>query len=179
MDTGEYVMAILTFMTFFAVLAGPTIGVKIARKMEDQRQKQEQRMTILASLVRTSQSMTSRMSPEHVYALNLIQLVFHDEKDILEPYKKYINYLNKFAPGEEFNERVAKPLRLDLFKALAIKLGYSFDREELEELLYAPGGWDKNEIDQMEIKNLLFGLLRGTESLRILVVPPKTPNPPA
>lgn len=179
MDTGEYVMAFLAFLTFLAVLAGPTIGVKIARKLEDQRQKQQQRMTILASLVKTSESVTSRMSPEHVYALNLIQIVFHDEENILKPYKKYIDYLNKFAPGEEFNERVAKPLLLDLLMALAVKLDYSFDRENLEEFLYAPKGWDQDGNDQLAIKNLLFGLLRGTESLRILVVPPKTPNPPA
>ena len=179
MDTGEYVMAILAFLTFLAVLAGPTIGVKIAQKMEDQRQKQQQRMAILASLVRTSQSITSRMSPEHVYALNLIQIVFHDEEDILEPYKRYINYLKNPEPNEEFNERVANPLRLDLLEALAIKLGYSFGRDELEEFLYAPAGWDQNAINQLEIGDLLRGAVRGEESLRISVVPPKTPNPPS
>ena len=78
------------------------------------------------------------MSPEHVYALNLIQIVFHDEEDILEPYKRYINYLKNPEPDEQFNERVAKPLRLDLLMAIAVKLNYSFDREELEEFLYAP-----------------------------------------
>ena len=164
MITCEYLMPILTLI---AIIGGPIVGVRVARQMEDRKQHQQQRIGILASLLRTSQG-TARLSAEHVGALNLIPLMFHGEKAVLDVYRRYIKYLNTYpldpAKGQE--------RFLDLLSALAATLGYSFDKTDLENFSYAPQGWANDIQAQYEIRNLLVGLLQGQESLRVSVVPP-------
>ena len=169
METGEYVMAavmaILAFATFFAVLTGPKRGVELARNLEDQRQKQQQRVGILASLLRTSQG-TARLSPEHVGALNLIPLMFHGEKDVLGVYRRYMKYLHTFP----LDQAKGQERFLDLLAALVATLGYPLDKTDLENFSYAPQGWANNVMDQYEINQLLVRLSRGQDSLRVSVI---------
>ena len=177
MDTGEYVMAILAFVTFLAVLAGPKIGVKIARELEDQRQKQQQRIGILASLLKTSQG-TARLSAEHVGALNLIQLVFYGEKEVLDRYKKYIEHLRTPWPPAEQVQQCEKFFRdrdghfLELLATLASALRYQFDKKDLENLAYTPQSWADNMTAQNDISKLLIRLLQGKKPLQVSVISP-------
>ena len=179
MDTGEYVMAavmaLLAFATFLAVLAGPKIGATVARNLEDQRQKQQERMTILASLLRTIQG-PARLSSEHVGALNLIQLMFYGEKEVLDTYKKYMEHLNTPPPPPDQVQQSERFFRdreghfLELIATLASALRYQFDKKDLENLAYAPQRWWDIDRAQQQNMYLLTELLSGRSQLPVSVV---------
>ena len=157
----------MELLTLIAILAGPAIGAKIALRMEDRRQKRQQQIDVLASLLRTSQG-TARLSAEHVGALNLIQLVFHEEKPVLDAYERYI----KFLKTPPLDEREGRERLLDLLAALTKALGYPFNKTDLENSSYAPQGWDDVSITQQDNMILLAKLLRGESYLRVAAVTP-------
>ncbi len=161
----------MELLTLIAILAGPAIGAKIAMRMEDRRQKRQQQIDVLASLLRTSQG-TARLSPEHVGALNLIRLVFHGEKAVIDTYERYMRYLN--TPQQEIEGVALKGEErfLDLLAELAKVLGYHFDKTDLENSSYAPRGWQDDSIAQRENMRLLAQLLKGESPLWVAVVPP-------
>lgn len=164
----------MELLTLIAILAGPAIGAKIAQRMEDQRQKRQEKIGILTELLRTSQG-TARESPEHVSALNLIRLVFHGEKAVIDAYERYMRYLNDTPPEEQEIEGVAlkgQERFLDLLDALASTLGYSFNKTDLEKSSYAPKGWQADSRAQRENMALQSALLRGERPLWVAVVSP-------
>ena len=168
-------MTIRDYLMIFAILVGPIIGVVIARKLEDWKQKRQQRVAVLASLLRTSQG-SARLSAEHVGALNLIRLTFHGEKAVIDAYQRYMEHLNSPRPLTQ-NEMAASAQKgkerfLDLLAALANALGYHFDKTNLENSSYAPQGWQDDNIAQRENMGLLAKLLKGESYLWVAVVPP-------
>ena len=168
----EYLMPILTLL---AVVAGPTIGVLIAQYREDRKQKQQQQIAILTSLLRTRHG-SARQSAEHVGALNLIQLMFHGEKDVLDVYRKYMEHLNTPPPPQEQPNLLDSFLRdgqgrfLELLATLASALRYQFDKKDLENLAYIPQRWLDFEMAQQQNMYLLTELLSGRIQLPVSVV---------
>ena len=157
----------MEILTLIAILAGPAIGAKIAMRMEDRRQKRQEQIGILTSLLRTSRG-TARLSAEHVGALNLIRLVFHEEKPVLDAYERYMKFLHTLPLDEkEGQERL-----LDLLAALTKALGYPFSKTDLETSSYSPQGWEDVSITQQDNMVLLAKLLRGESYLRVAPVPP-------
>ena len=130
----------MELLTLIAILAGPAIGVRIAMRMEDRRQKRQEQINILASLLRTSRG-PARLSAEHVGALNLIRLVFHEEKLVLDAYGRYMEFLHN-PPLEESEgwERL-----LDLLAALTKALGYPFNKKDLENSSYFSAGMGRRQ----------------------------------
>ena len=172
MITCEYLMPILTLI---AIIGGPIVGVRVARQLEDRKQYQQQRIGILASLLRTSQG-TARLSSEHVGALNLIQLMFYGEKDVIDTYKKYIEHLRIPSPPVEQVQECERFFRdrdghfLELLATLASALRYQFDKKDLENLAYSPQSWADNMMAQNDISKLLIRLLQGEKPLQVSVV---------
>lgn len=157
----------MEILTIIAILVGPAIGAKIALRMEEQRQKRQQQIDILASLLRTSQG-TARVSAEHVGALNLIRLMFHGKKAVLDAYERYMNFLS--APP--LDEREGRERLLDLLAALTKALDYPFNKADLDNSSYTPQIWEDINTTQQDNMVLLARLLRGENYLRIAVVPP-------
>ena len=170
-------MSNFEYLMLFAVFTGPTIGVLIAQYRDARKQKRQQQTDILASLLRTRQG-SARLSSEHVGALNLIELVFHGKKDVLDTYKKYMEHLNALQPPQDqvqqsemfFRDREGR--FLDLLATLASALRYQFDKKDLENLAYTPQSWANNMMAQNDISNLLISLLQGEKPLQVSVISP-------
>ena len=176
----EYLMPILTLL---AVVVGPTIGVLIAQYRDARKQKRQQQTDLLASLLRTRHD-SGRLSAEHVGALNLIQLMFYGEKDVLEAYKRYMEHLNTPPPPQEQRNLVDSFIRdgqgrfLELLATLASALRFQFDKKDLENLAYAPQKWLDFEMAQQQNMYLLTELLSGRSQLPVSVVPQQDDVPP-
>ena len=160
-------MSPVEWLTLIAIIVGPIAAVSITlwrdRRYEVRRRKRE----ILASLMRTR---SSRLSAEHVGALNLVQLEFHGSSAIIEAYKQYIEHLGTPLPAVDqqdsfFQQRETR--FLDLLKAIAVDLGYKFDKKDLESLSYSPRGWHDYESMQRGNMLLLWQLLKGERALRV------------
>ena len=115
----------------------------------------------------------TRLSAEHVQALNGIELTFYGggkkEKKVLEAWKAYHDHLNTKYEGTAANEWTIR--QIDLFIALlfemAVCLGYEFDRTSIKNSWYAPQAHETIEQDWHTIRTGLADVLEGKRSLPV------------
>lgn len=176
----EAINLVLVGITIFAIIIGPIMAVKVTRKMDEERGDRQRKLDVFRTLMKTRQV---RLSPDHVTALNLIELEFYEKTSVTTPYRAYIKHLSFAMPTPEnqdlyFEER--HDLFVDLLQALGKELGYMFDKHELERLGYAPSGWERDEAIQRKNAYLLSELLEGKRPLPIssMQVTADSPFPP-
>lgn len=150
-----------------AVLAGPMIAVLITRIHDARSERRSRKLNVLRSLLRTRQI---RIDPEHVGALNLIDIEFYGSENIITAYGKYINHLSTPAPVEAaekayFDER--HDLFVALLHAIGSNLGYKFDKHDLDRRGYTPIAWSNEQERQSKNAALLTELLEGRRSLPV------------
>lgn len=175
-------------LTLIALIAGPVIAVIIARNMDTRRAKRERRMDIFRTLMRTRRS---RLMPDHVGALNLVEIEFKEETAVITEWKAYFEHLaidhpkrteeqvkDEMAQAEKqrrfgkYDERIAKErekLLAKLLHAIAKVLGFKIEQLEIFEGGYAPQGWGDIEIQQEAIRRFLVGLALGRLVLPVAV----------
>jgi hypothetical protein len=81
--------------TIVAVLAGPILAVWVTRRIDESRLKQTRRMEVFRTLMRTRRM---RLNPDHVGALNLVEIEFHGEVPVIEAWKSYWDHLRQPFP---------------------------------------------------------------------------------
>ncbi|MDK7600923.1 DUF6680 family protein [Citrobacter freundii] len=69
---------ILAITTVFATLFSPIIAIRVQKYLEGKSQKQTVKVKIFSQLMAT-RAVSSRLLPEHVQALNMIDLAFHGD----------------------------------------------------------------------------------------------------
>jgi|RhiMetdeSRZDD1v2_1073273.scaffolds.fasta_scaffold07421_14 hypothetical protein len=101
--TAEWLM----WLVIFATLTGPVLAVQTQKFIERLRDKRQRKLRIFHTLMATR---AARVSPGHVEALNMIDIVFYGskqkEKRILESWKIYQDHLNHLGENpttEELN----------------------------------------------------------------------------
>src|ERR1035441_3208916 len=82
--------------TIIAVLLGPLFAVYVTRRIDESRLKQTRRMDVFRTLMRTRRV---RLNPDHVGALNLVEIEFYGEASVIEAWKAYWNHLRMVAPA--------------------------------------------------------------------------------
>lgn len=126
----------------------------------------------------------SRVSPEHVRALNMIDLVFYGERTfgmhrrsskeqrILDAWKEYLDHLNNKLPGDQIQLWVAQGAELftNLLYAMAQDIGYKFDRVQLKRDSYTPIAHGELETEQSELRKAALSLFTGQHALKMNVV---------
>jgi hypothetical protein len=170
----------LDIITLLAILVGPILAVLVTRYQDRKKELQARRVDIFRTLMKTRQL---RLSPDHVAALNLIELEFYGRTKVIEPYRAYMQHLSSPLPTPTEQDRYFEArhdLFVDLIGALGKELGYAFDKHDLARFSYAPTGWERDETRQRQNAALLTDILEGK---RALPVTPMTGNqgiyPPA
>src|SRR5690606_22516710 len=104
----------LDIATISAILLGPIFAVIVTRIQDKRREMRDRRVEILRSLLRTRQI---RLSPDHVAALNLIELEFYGRKKVIDAHREYIKHLSSPLPVPDEQDRYFD-VRHDLFVSL-------------------------------------------------------------
>lgn len=160
-------MSTVEWLTIIAIVVGPLSAVLITLWRDRRNGVRRRKREILASLMRTR---SSRLSAEHVGALNLVQLEFHGTEAIITAYKQYIEHLGIPLPPVDQQDQFFEQREtrfLDLLNAIAADLSYKFDKKDLESLSYSPRGWHDSESIQRDNMLLLWQLLRGDRALHV------------
>jgi hypothetical protein len=76
--------------TVLAIVLGPILAVQAQKWREDLRSKSERRREIFEVLMATR---LARLSPEHVHALNRIDIEFRKIKPVEEAWRDYLAHL--------------------------------------------------------------------------------------
>lgn len=124
-----------------ATIVGPILAVQAQKWIERLRETRERKLRIFYVLMG---SRAARTSPEHVQALNLIDLLFRRkaERPIIEAWEAYREHLNKDtekmtpfqleAWGTRGNDHFN-----DLIYAMSVALGYHFTSHNFKEVFTA------------------------------------------
>lgn len=182
-------MTIEAYLTIFAILSGPVIAVFITRLLDDLREKKARRLEVFKTLMRTRRT---PIFPEHVGALNLIELEFSENKDVIARWKDLLKHFadqhvrreeelvndtlsmqEQNNRNEKFYERLAKErqaLLAKLLHSMAKALKFKIEQLEIFEGGYTPQGWGDVETAQRIARQYLVDLYEGKKALPMALV---------
>ena len=113
-------MDYLGYINIAAIILAPVMSVIIGQKLQDRAKKRQDKMDIFKAL------MTSRVyswTNASVYALNIIDVVFSDDKKVRAQWKVYYDKLCVGNPTEEDFKKIETE-KYKLLEAIAKSLGY-------------------------------------------------------
>lgn len=162
-----------------AVLLAPVVALQVQRWLQTRREIRDRKLYIFRTLMATR---ASRLSLEHVAALNMIDLEFYGSgsknKEVTRAWNLYRDHLNTPSGGHEdpqqqrWNEKGN-----ELFTALLVKLGavvdYDFDELLLKKGAYFPkwqGDLEDDQDDQFLLRKGLLRMLAGSLPLKMEVI---------
>lgn len=154
--------------TILAIIIGPILAVIVTRYIDNWRAKKERRMVIFRDLMRTR---ASKLDAAHVGALNLIDVEFHGDADVINAYRRYLEHLRTPTPPAHaqmafFRDREDR--FLELLHAIGGRLQYRLDKLELGQLGYAPDVWADTQIVQIRNAHYLCEVFQGLRPLPIV-----------
>ncbi len=183
-------MSLFEISTIIAIILGPIMAVGVGIFLNDRKEKRNRRLRVFETLMATR---GARLSPDHVRALNMIDLVFDKEEDhdkvVLNAWKDYFNILHKFPHQDRsmndsewnihvanWNERRDDSLA-ELLYRMANALGYDFfDNVHIKNNSYNPVAYDEMDDQWRLIRTGLIGLLHGNTSLPVCKGKPLPPD---
>jgi hypothetical protein len=83
-------MVLMELLTLSAIFLGPIAAVIITRFIDHRRDKYNRKMEIFRKLMRTRRA---KLSADHVEALNLIEIEFYKDRNVMANFRLYIQHL--------------------------------------------------------------------------------------
>lgn len=145
-------------LTIIAMLLAPIIALRVQTKLEATKEKKQRKLTILKTLIATY---ATRVSPDHIQALNMINIEFYDNKPIIDLWKLYQEHLvqpdpiaNDTSLSVTEREKAAEnwlaksnDFFINLLVAISKEAGFPFDKSTLLKGVYYPMAQHKIEED--------------------------------
>ena len=116
MEPIEITFAVLNII---AIVLIPIVAVVVGQKLQNRAEKRRDKLTVFKVL------MANRFgwSPESVYAMNIIDIVFADDKAVRKSWKDYYDKLCIQEPNEMQIKQI-KTAQEKMLESMAISLGY-------------------------------------------------------
>ena len=142
MDIGDW-------MSLLAIIVAPIAAVLIGQWLQNRANKRKDKLEIFKSLMIARNG----WSPESVRALNIIDIVFADDKTVRARWKEYFDKVCVENPSETDLNKIKK-CQDKLLEAMAVSLGYK-DKVTWETIQnpYIPKGMVDAEQMQREFQN--------------------------
>jgi hypothetical protein len=127
-----------------------------------------------------------RLDPEHVGALNLVDLEFYGRSKVIAALGRYMDHLGSPMPttddGHERFFEQREDLLVKLLHEMGKDLGFQYDKHDLKKLAYGPIGWATEQETQRQNMTYFNELLAGKRALPITPMhqpPAMNPFPPS
>jgi hypothetical protein len=166
-------MKISDWIMIIAVLLAPLVAVQVQKILERYRETSNRRLNVFKTLMATRAATTS---PQHVQALNMIDLEFQGDKykGITDAWKTYLDHLYHYPKEDPNQQPVWEEKRNELLSKLLIEmgkpLGYYFDEVHVKRGIYTPQAHTVIETEMHLIRNGLVRLLHGQSNLKMDVI---------
>ncbi len=162
-----------------ATLLGPILAVQAQKTIERWRDIQRQKLWVFSTLM---SSRAARLTPDHVRALNMIDLAFYgtrrfgknrrsaNEQAVLNKWKEYLDELSEPWNVEANNEaRIAHRVEifLDLLENIGADVGFKFDRVQLKKGAYQPIAHNTEGEEQQQLRRAAIAVFDGTKNLKM------------
>jgi hypothetical protein len=162
-----------------ATLIGPIAAVLITRWNDFRAQTRERRFNIYRTLMATRRM---AISNEHVAAINLIEVEFHNVKPVIEAWSTYITHLNTTGGTTADQQKTWEDKRAELLALLLVRVAayLGITKGEIEVLHggYAPQGWLERDNRMAKIQDYVMRLSEGRTTLPTSVQQASTPVNP-
>jgi hypothetical protein len=154
--------------------------VQAQKAIEDLRQRNDRKMTVFAQLMATR---AARVSPEHVRALNMVDIVFYGrlifgrryrskkEQAVLDAWKEYLDHLNTRADDKTLPLWTARgdELFTNLLFLISQDVGFTFDRVQLKKGAYSPVAHGDLEMESTLLRRGAIRVLAGENPIKVKV----------
>ncbi len=179
------------WVLFAGAIIGPILAVLATRIVDALRDNRDRKNAVFVSLMSTRRA---QLTPEHVQALNRIELEFANSPAIVSELKTYMNLMEeKISPLSRFerddavkrahtqaDEDLVRRRRRafgNLVQVIGRKLGRRVDRHDIIEGGYYPGGWAEAETLQLDNMRRLNDILnwRGQFPIHLWRISPPIP----
>jgi len=156
-------------LTILALILGPVSAVQVQTFLERRRQKRERRIFTFKTLMATR---GTGLSPDHVQALNMIDVEFYKErkfKKVISAWRDYFEHLVLPTPDDKpgldrWGER-RDDLLVELLYEMGESLKYDFDKAQIRRAVYTPKGHFEIEQEFNIIRKSLISVLTGKTPL--------------
>ena len=152
MDTN--IQTLIGIGQIIAVAIIPIIVWVLGIKYQDRKAKKDAQLRVFLTLMANRKS--NPITKEGVDALNIIDVVFKDNKKVRHAWREYLDSLNEKSPQFESSNS----FRLDLLSEMAMALGYKNLKQTEIDRFYSP----KYFGSQMSRQEIIF-----QENLRVLM----------
>jgi len=163
-------MTISDELLILAVLLAPLIAIQVQRWIDHYRKDRERKLSVFKTLMATR---ASAVSPEHVQALNMIDLEFEGKKykQVRLAWKTYLDHLGSYPNEDEkaqpvWSDKMAG-LLAKLLQAMGKSLSYEFDEVHIKKGIYSPVAHGKIEQENNLLRSGLLRLLYGETALKM------------
>lgn len=155
-------MQIQDWLMITAVFLGPIVAVRLTRFLDNRKEQRDRKLQIFKTLMATR---AYTISPQHVEALNRIDLEFSNkhkkERDVVYAWKSYLDLLgDKDMPREQWGIKRIE-LLVDLLHSMAKVLDYEFDKTHIKNSAYAPVAHGDIEDQQTAVRMGVIDILAG------------------
>jgi hypothetical protein len=162
-------IGLLDALTLVAIVVGPIAAVLITRMLDNRNAAYARRYQVFRDLVRTR---SAKISPEHVNALNLVEIEFNQFPEVKTSWDRYMEALSmKIGGGDEaFNQYVVRrdQLFIKLVQNIANVLGMKHvDITDVMTTNYYPQGWQNDEEEQRRLRALLIPVFSGSHPIPV------------
>ena len=186
---------VMEFLVLIAILVGPFLGIWAQSKLENRRQSKQRKLDIFKTLMATR---GTPLSPEHVGALNRIDMEFHGRKEkmVRNAWNTLLNHFGEFpkppslpaaqatqAEHEKYEQEKqsydfasaqwaerAVGLRISLLREMGNLLEYDFDEVHIKKAAYNPKLHEELEITQRSFLEAANEVFTGKRWLPMFIV---------
>ena len=162
-------MTISDWLMVLAVLIAPFLAIVAQRKIDELRERRNQKLWVFRTLMATR---ANKISLEHVQALNSIELFFKKkgkEKKVIEKWGEYLDHLASAPKEDDPDIRVkleawtkqSDNFLADMLSLMGQSLGYDFDKVKLQKGIYFPRAHGEIELDNNIIRKGLVNIMAG------------------
>jgi hypothetical protein len=163
--------------TVLATLVGPVLAVQAQKWIERSQERNRRKSWVFHQLMATR---ASRLAPDHVQALNMIDLAFYGRRDfgkhratktevaVTDAWHEYLDHLGTKTEDGSWPTR-SDELFTNLLAAMAEDVGYSFDRVQLKKGAYSPIGHGEQEQLLLSIRQSVGEVLSGKRPIKMEV----------
>jgi len=166
-------MTLTDILTIAAVLLAPLVAVQVQKRLEVFREERGRKLWVFKTLMATR---AANVSPDHVQALNMIDLEFRGKrfKPVTDAWKAYLDHLASFPKDEdEATQKRWGEKRVDRLTTLLLEmgksLGYEFDEVHVKKGVYAPEAHSQIENENTLVRRGLIRVLYGDASLSMAI----------
>jgi hypothetical protein len=155
---------ILGVAIVFATFAGPIAAVIVTRLIDKRRAQRDRQLEVFRALMRTRKN---AIQPDHVNALNLVEIEFSNAAPVLAAYRDLMRHINSGGVVDDqwFNKH--RSFLTKLLSAMATELRYKIEQLDVFEGGYYPAGWGQEGEQQLAMRLGLLELLSGKRSLPV------------